>query len=32
VASHVRQRHRLVVEQEVWDRPWHAALKRDPGG
>jgi hypothetical protein len=31
-APHVRKRHRLVVKQEVWDRPWHAALKRGLGG
>jgi hypothetical protein len=29
VAPHVRQPHRLVVEQKVRDRPGHAALKRE---
>jgi hypothetical protein len=29
-ASHVRERHGLVVKQEVRDRPGHAALKRGP--
>jgi hypothetical protein len=25
-ASHIRERHRLVVQQEVWDRPGHAPM------
>src|SRR5216684_2085823 len=32
VRSHVGQRHGLVVEQKVRDRPGHAALKRGLGG
>jgi len=30
-ASHIRERHGLVVKQQVRDRPGHAALKRDVG-
>jgi len=32
VASHVGERHGLVVEQKVRDRPGHAALKRGLSG
>jgi len=30
-ASHIRERHGLVVKQQVWDRPGHSPLKRDRG-
>jgi hypothetical protein len=32
VASHVGQRHGLIVEYKVRDRPGHAALKRGLSG
>jgi hypothetical protein len=31
VASHVGQRHQLVVEQKVRDFPWHRLSKRGAG-